>query len=125
MSAALDAAVTAGIYLAWAAVILAGVVGIAAFAARWLPDHRSSRPPRREERTEAPPATRESGDWEWPLRTPPFDADAYLAARRLARAFPPGAVVGTAGPGWIRYADGYRGSLAERAVENVYREIEK
>lgn len=86
MSAALDAAATVAIYLAWAVVILGGVIAIAAFASRWglpnLPRRREERPV---EATKAPPATTRSPAFAFPERPPAFDADAeYRRAIRRA-----------------------------------------
>ena len=108
MSAALDAAATVAIYVAWGIVILGGVIALAAFASRWglpnLPRRREERPV---EGTEEPPATIGSPDWAWPARRPEFDPASYEYR----------------GPGsWD--PEKFRGSLAERAVEEVWTRIE-
>lgn len=88
------------------------------------------------EGTEEPPATTGSPDWAWPVRSP-ADAEVLFARRRIERAIDNGAVFGTAsrehyvdqfggeirGPGsWD--PDAFRGSLAERASDEVWTQIE-
>ena len=102
MSAALDAAATVAIYLAWAVVIVGGVIAIAAFASRWrIPKPLRPVPDVGEEEPEAPRATTGTPEWNWPLRSPLFDPESYLSERdrllALRRAWENGATFGTTG----------------------------
>jgi hypothetical protein len=138
VSAALDAAATVAIYLAWAVVILGGVIALAAFASRWglpnLPRRREERPV---EATEGPPATTRSPAFAFPERPPAFDAGTeYLRAIRRAEidlgivvyygtaldSFYDVRDVGPPGRSWD--PDAFRGSLAERASDEVWTRIE-
>lgn len=137
MSAALDAAATVAIYLAWAVAIVGGVIALAAIASRWqIPKPPARGAGSREERLPDPPATTGTPDWAWPERRPEFDPSAALAAARLRTEYDLGirVVYGTAADASYDVRDvrppgswdpeAFRGSLAERAVEEVWQRIE-
>lgn len=104
--------------------VLAGIAVallLAAFVVREVREYRASRVLRPARGPEEAPAGRESRDWLWPPVPAPFDADAYLAERRLARSFPPGIAAGTVGrQAWDPVA--YEKSLAKAAVDQVFAE---
>lgn len=137
MSAALDAAATVAIYVAWAGAILLGVIALAAVASRWqIPKPLGRREERPVEATEEPPATTGTPDWAWPERRPEFDPSAALAAARLRTEYDLGirVVYGTAADASYDVRDvrppgswdpeAFRGSLAERATNEVWQRIE-